>query len=233
MQESKTSLIERLARLETGQLSDVLDEAGLPRHALASSFQPLGAARRMVGVAVCARGEPHVRSRTPRRPPLPADALDQALGPDSVLLIDTGGFEAGSCLGGFMAYSFQRRGCAGVVVDGTVRDADEIRELGLPTYCRGVTPINGARRWGLVEIGGPIQLRGADGAPLTVQPGDFVVGDADGVVIVPAASAQSIVEDTEELARIERKISEEMKAGEDRGSVFKRNPRFDHVRTIA
>lgn len=112
-----------------------------------------------------------------------------------------------------------------------MRDAAEIRELGLATWCRGVTPVNGSRRWSLVEIGHPIQLAGAGGASFAISPGDYVVGDADGVVVVPAF-AESVVADAEELARIEGKIADEMGAGADRGETFRRNPRFGHVRGL-
>lgn len=232
MSADQTTLLERLTTLETGQLSDVLDEAGLCDHALSSALKPLGGTARMVGVAVCARGEPIVRTQEPRRHRLEVDALDKAIRPGGVLLIDTGGYHTGSCVGGLMAYSLQRNGCCGLVVDGAVRDAAEIQGLGLSTYCRGVTPVNGSRRWSVVEIGRPIRLPGVAGAPITVSPGDYVVGDADGVVPIPATVAESIVTDAEELARIEAKISDEIRAGGARGEAFKRNPRFDHVHGV-
>lgn len=232
MPQDPHGLLERLAALETGQLSDVLDEAGLPNNVLSGALRPLGRTGRMAGTAVCARGEPIVRTLERRRQPLPADALDQAIAPGTIVLIDTGGYFAGSCVGGLMAYSFKRGGCAGLVVDGAVRDSAEIEELGLTTWCRGRIPVNGSRRWSLVEVGGPIQLPGAGGVPVKVAPGDYVVGDDDGVVVVPAAAAPSIVGDAEELARIETRIAEELRAGGRRREVFERNPRFGHVRGV-
>jgi regulator of RNase E activity RraA len=232
MSADQATLLKRLMALETGQLSDVLDEAGLPNHALSGELRPLGGTGLMVGVAVCARGEPIVRTQEPRARRLEVDALDKAITAGAVLLIDTGGYHTGSCVGGLMAYSLQRAGCRGLVVDGAVRDAAEIRDLGLPVYCRGVTPVNGSRRWSVVEIGDPIGLPGAAGAHITVSPGDYVVGDADGAVVIPAAVAESIVADAEELARIEQGIADEMRAGGARGEVFNRNPRFGHVRRV-
>lgn len=139
MSAHETTLLERLTALETGQLSDVLDEAGLSNHALSSDLRPLDETRPMVGIAVCARGEPIVRTQEPRGRRLEVDALDKAITPGAVLLIETGGYHAGSCVGGLMAYSLRRGGCRGLVVDGAVRDAAEIRERGLATWCRGVT----------------------------------------------------------------------------------------------
>ena len=117
-----------------------------------------------------------------------------------------------------------------MIVDGAVRDVEEIRQLGLPTYARAVTPVNGSRRWGLVEMGKPIVLPGQGGGPLPVTPGDLILGDADGVVVVPRSAARSIIEDAETLQRIERTIGEELRRGDARAAVFKRNPRFGHVR---
>lgn len=229
MPEEDPPLLDRLAALETGQLSDVLDEAGLPNNVLTSALRPLDGRGRMVGVAVCARGEPHVRTREQRSPP---PALERAIGPHSIVLIETGSFASGSCVGGLMAYSFKRHGCAGLVVDGAVRDSAEIQELGLTTWCRVVTPVNGSRRWGLVEVGQPIRLPGIGGPPVVVTPGDYVVADDDGIVVIPANAASSIVADTEELVRIERRIADGLRAGGSRGEVFGANPRFNHIRRV-
>jgi 4-hydroxy-4-methyl-2-oxoglutarate aldolase len=176
MPQEDSALLERLGALETGQLSDVLDEAGLPNSVLSSAIRPLGGASRMVGVALCARGEPIVQTRERLRRPLDADALDSVIAPESIVLIETGGFTAGSCVGGLMAYSFKRSGCEGLVVDGAVRDSAEIEELGLTTWCRGTTPVNGSRRWGLMEVGAPI--RGEPVAPRTPPPGTHPVQSA-------------------------------------------------------
>ena len=222
-------LLARLAKLETGQVSDVLDEAGLPDHALSSALVPLAAGQRFAGVAVCARGETAVEGRH-ARPAMPGSALEAAMRPGGVLVIDSGGFARGALLGGFVAYSLQREGCVAIVTDGPVRDADEIRGLGLPVVCGGVTPVNGSRRWRWTEVGVPVTLPGQEGRPLAIAPGDYILADGDGVVVVPATAARTIVEDAEELARIEARIGEGLRAGGSRAEVFKRNPRFDHVR---
>ena len=228
---TEDTLLDRLARLESGQVSDVLDEAGLPDQALSSAFVPLAGGQRFAGRAACLRGAPLAQGRH-QAPSLPADIMEQTVRPGSVLLVETGGFQAGAILGGFVAYSLQRAGCRGIVTDGAVRDADEIRELGLPCLARCVTPINGARRWRLVEAGQPIALAGQTGVPVRIAPGDLVLADADGVVVVPQAVALQIIEDSEELARIERAIGGELRQGGERAAVFKRHPRFDHIRPV-
>lgn len=226
-----SDLVARLASLETGQVSDVLDEAGLPHHALSSTLIPL-APGRFAGRAACAEGAARSAGRN-EMPALPGDALEAVTGEGTVLCIATGGFTGGAVLGGFVAYSLQRKGCVGVLTDGAIRDADEIRGYALPCVAGALTPINGSRRWRLTATDVPVTLPGQTGVPVRIAPGDYILGDADGVVVIPAADAQSIIEDAEELARIERAIGEALRAGGERAAVFKEHPRFAHIRPAA
>ena len=225
-------LLERLARLDTGQVSDVLDEAGLPHHALASNaFRPVGPAVRFAGVAVCARGEPIVHGLDPR-PGLPMTVLDRAVIPGAVVVLDAGGYVGGACVGGFVVSELRRLGCRGLVVNGAVRDVREIAELGLPTFSTAVTPVNASRRWTLVDVGKPVALPCQTVASVMVSPGDLVLGDADGIVVVDRKAALTVVEDAEALAAIEARIGDAMRAGSSRSEAFAQNPRVAHIRRV-
>lgn len=223
------SWITRLSALETGQVSDVLDEAGLLHQTLSSALVPLAAHMRLCGRAACLRGRPLVSIRQPSSAP-PADALERVVRPGSVVVIDAGSFTDGACLGGFVAYSLKRAGSVGLVTDGAVRDVDEIVELGYPLFAAARTPLNGARRWSLVESDIPVTLPGHDGNAVTIAPEDLILGDADGIVVIPQAAEQQIIEDSEKLRQIERAIGEQMRAGGSRSDVMKANPRFAHIR---
>lgn len=223
------ALLERLSKLETGQVSDVMDEAGLPNHALGSSLRPLIPGSRFAGRAACLRGERFVQGRT-TEPPAPGDTFERAAAPGTVIVIEAGEFQGGALLGGFVAYSLQRGGCTGLVTDGAIRDAEEIRGLEFPCVARTITPLNGARRWRLTQADVPVSLPGQTGVPVRIAPGDFILADRDGVVVLPAGVAGQIIEDSEELQRIEARIGKQMRAGGTRSEVFKANPRFDHVR---
>lgn len=225
----EAALLAGLAELESGQLSDVLDEAGFPDQVLSSAILPLMPGQRLCGPAACARGAPLTAIRT-GGPSLPVDALESIISPGSVLVIETGAFTAGACLGGLVAYSLQRTGCAGLITDGAVRDAEEIRAFGWGCFSAAVTPVNGARRWSLRETDTPVVLPGQGGVGVRITPGDYILADADGVVVVPRVAAAQIVEDSERLRTIERTMAEELRAGAPRAEVFRRNPRFDHVR---
>jgi 4-hydroxy-4-methyl-2-oxoglutarate aldolase len=98
---------------------------------------------------------------------------------------------------------------------------------------QSVTPANGSRRWGLTDTNQTISLPGQDGAPLLISPGDYVIADADGVVVIPQEHIVQIIEDSEKLLDIESTIRAAMEAGAPRAEAFKLNPRFRHVRKVS
>ncbi len=223
-------LVNRLARLETGQVSDVLDEAGFPNQVLDSRLAPLTAGTRVAGRAACARGERLMSTATAEPASLPGDILERLAHRQAIIIVASGGFTAGSCLGGFVALSLKREGCRGVIVDAPVRDAEEIRATGLPVFCASVNPVNGSRRWRLREVDVPVFLPGLGGVDVGICPEDLILADADGIVVVPAAIAAAIIEDSEKLQRIEGAIGAAMRAGAPRAEAFRANPRFAHIR---
>ena len=158
--------------------------------------------------------------------------LERQMTPGRVLVIDASGEKYGAAVGGFMAATFKARGCIGLVVNGAVRDGLELIDLGLPAFVRFHTPANSARRWELASVGAPISMPGLGGAAVAVRPGDFVLGDFDGVMVIPGEHAPQLIEDAERLQEIERVIREQIKAGATREEAFARNPRFAHIRRI-
>jgi 4-hydroxy-4-methyl-2-oxoglutarate aldolase len=100
------------------------------------------------------------------------------------------------------------RGLAGMVTDGMVRDSREIIEIGLPIFARGLTP-NSPFKDGPAKINVPVTCGG-----ISVSPGDILVGDADGVVIVPQALAEAILERVAAIHDKEAAIRAEIEAGE-------------------
>ena len=224
-------LVERLSRLDTGVVSDVMDEAGFFAQVPARSLRAVAAPIRFAGFAVCLRGEARVATRT--TPPAGAlassYAVDQAARPGAVLVVATGGFEGGAFMGGLLAREMKTRGLAGLVTDGLVRDAAELADIGLPVVAAGLTPVNGTRRWSVVERDAPVTLPGQGTGPVTVRPGDLLLGDADGLVVVPGQHAQAILAMAEELARKEARITASMAEGASRQDAFATHERFGHI----
>ena len=107
---------------------------------------------------------------------------------------------------------------------------DELQiELGIPTWARFTTPVSSAKRWRITRIDEPIAMRGQTHGQVAVEPGDPIVADADGVIVVPSRVAETVAEAAEELDRIEQRQREEILRGDDRQAVYERYDRFGHI----
>ncbi len=133
-------------------------------------------------------------------------AMDMAK-PGDVIVIDAGGFTGRSIFGALMISYCKVRGLAGVIIDGAVRDYEELSQLDFPVYAKAVTP-NGPYKNGPGEINTVISFGGK-----VVRPGDIIVGDQDGIVVIKPEDAEFIAEKAagvvEMEAEILRKIQEE------------------------
>lgn len=126
-------------------------------------------------------------------------AMDLAK-PGDVIVIDAGGSIQRSIFGELMAHYCKIRGIAGLVVDGSIRDAAEIAAMDYPVYARGVTP-NGPYKNGSGEINTVISFGGR-----TVHPGDIVVADADGMLFIRPDEAEPVLKAAEAVMEKEEKI---------------------------
>ena len=121
--------------------------------------------------------------------------------------MNTQGNMVNSGFGELLATSAVKIGVRGVIVDGTVRDADALAALGLPVYARGLCP-NGCNKDGAGEVGAIIACGG-----VAVRPGDVVVADRDGVTVVPLADAAEVARLAMELVEREHKRLAEIANG--------------------
>ena len=166
-------LVERFRNIPVANLDDCMGRTA----ALSSAIRPYGP-RRLLGQAFTVR--------------VPAGdnlmfhkAMDMAQ-PGDVFMIDAGGDPNRSIFGEIMVRYCAKRGIAGIVVDGSIRDSDSIAQMDFPVYARGVTP-NGPYKNGPGEIGGVVTVGG-----IVVHPGDIVVGDADGVIAIRPDEAEEL-----------------------------------------
>jgi 4-hydroxy-4-methyl-2-oxoglutarate aldolase len=136
-----------------------------------------------------------------------------------VLVIDGQG-ELNTALWGILITEAARfKGLAGVVIDGSVRDIAGIRRDHLPVFARGVVPNAGGAEYSS-EINVPIQCGG-----VPVHPNDWIVGDEDGVVVIPLHRLDTVVEKAELLSKVEKKIAHALRRGMDLASIL----RYDEV----
>jgi 3-hexulose-6-phosphate synthase/6-phospho-3-hexuloisomerase len=188
-----------LQKISAANLSDAMHRRGvLP------GIRPIAPGLKVVGRALTVRTAPGDYAK-------PVEAIDQA-NPGDVIVVDAGG--VGPALWGEMATrSAMNRGLAGVVIDGGVRDTGDIRELGFPAFASVICPNAGEPR-GLGEIGVATMVAGEE-----VSPGDWILGDDDGVVRIPREEAEEWANRGLELYERENRIREEITRGGTYGQL--------------
>jgi len=193
-------LLQRLSALDTTTLSD----AGRELRVMDAGLRPIARGRKLAGQAVTVRAHGELMPVV--------DALEQAVAGD-VLVIDGGG-DPRALAGELFASEAQRKGLAGIVIDGSCRDTSELRRLELPFYARACVP--NAAPAGASAAGPPGSVRcGGVG----VSPGDVLVGDDDGIVVGTAEQLSAVLDAAEALQATERSI---LAAIRDGTSLFER-----------
>tara|TARA_R110001592_G_scaffold108135_3_gene302502 strand:- start:13867 stop:14550 length:684 start_codon:yes stop_codon:yes gene_type:complete len=186
-QTAPKELVEAFAKLPVANVSDSMWRL----YAGGSRLRPMHASGGMAGVALTVRSRPGDNLMLHK-------AIDMA-GPGDVIVVDAGGDLTNALIGEMMLAHAVKRGVAGFVIDGAIRDADAIRETNLPMFAAGVTH-RGPYKDGPGEINVPISL---DGMP--VEPGDIMLGDGDGVLAVPQADAEEILKKAQAKLEAETK----------------------------
>ena len=175
----------------TGTISDAMDECGIVGVIPAAVLLPVNPGKRIVGPALTVRNAPRReqihKAATDKTNTMGESEAHNLAEAGDVLVIE--GLTGCSNLGGQSATVGMRQGEIGVVLDGSIRDPDQYRELGFPVWCRGFTPITGKWRLQTVEINGTVRIAG-----IQVQPGDLVCADDAGVCFVPRAEAAKVLE---------------------------------------
>jgi 4-hydroxy-4-methyl-2-oxoglutarate aldolase len=124
-----------------------------------------------------------------------------------VLVIDAKGFLEAGPWGDVLTVAAQKLGIAGLVIDGSVRDADTIIDMKFPVFCRGLS-IKGTTKNQPGKVGVPIVLGGVD-----VRPDDIVIGDRDGLVVVAAEDVTEVIRLSEERQKKEDMVRQELENG--------------------
>jgi regulator of RNase E activity RraA len=202
------NLPRRFGRVPTAVITDVMDERGLLRQTLPHAIQPLTPDMRVAGYAFTARGRTHrghprERDATLRR----FLAMLGAVPADSVLVLAANDNEAAH-FGELSAEWFRARRVRGAVIDGSTRDAASIARTRFPTFVRYRTPQDSVPRWRVSDWGQPLTIGG-----VRVSLGDVVVGDLDGVVVVPRRVAHEVLQRCERLVGTENKVRTAVRRG--------------------
>lgn len=188
-------LHERMSKLQVSHLSDAMGRAGV-----LDGLKPVNPSSRLVARAFTLRA-------------MPGDnltlhwAITQAQ-PGEVIVVDGGGLLDVALWGELMSLAAQARGIAGLVIDGAIRDQETLAAMDFAVYARGSTP-RGPVKASMGEASIPIACGG-----VVVKPGDLIVGDGDGVAVIPQEKLDAILTAAEAIAAKEEILKERIARGE-------------------
>ena len=202
----------QLKKVSTATLTTVLFKRGL-RNTYIQGIGPLNPdAPPMVGEAYTLRYIPAREDidviEVFKDPSHPQRKAVEAIPPGHVLVMDCRGDASVASAGSILVTRMMVRGAAGVVSDGGLRDSPEIAQLPFPTYCAGPSAPTNLIKHHAVDLNVPI---GCGGVP--VFPGDIVVGDGEGVVVIPANIADDVAQEAADQDVFETFVSEKVRAG--------------------
>lgn len=196
---------ERLAALSTTNLADAMDQVGLRGAVI--GIRPLFGMPRVIGRAVTIKMTAAGMMKSKRH--LGVDAIASAK-PGDLICIDNRGDLYNNCWGEILSYAAQQKGVSGVIVDGAARDVDVCQEIGFPVFARGVVPITARGRIMQENFNCPIRL-----GDVQVRPGDIVVGDVNGIVVIPLEKLDEVLTAAETILDKELQMRADILAGMD------------------
>jgi len=194
-------IIKIFQKVSTPNISDAMHRKGEIKNLLKITPEEV----KLIGKALTVRTYPGDWAK-------PVEAIDRAK-EGEVIVIDAGGVEP-AVWGELATHSALEKKLAGVVIDGAIRDVPEIIKLKFPAYAKIITPTAGEPR-GFGEIGIPVHIGG-----ITVLSGDWVVGDGDGIMVIPQNKAVEIANRAMDVLERENRIREEIKEGGTLSSVI-------------
>lgn len=188
-------LVKELSKLPTGNVADNNPDGGV----MDADLTPLDTTLHLIGRAVTVQCQPGDN--------LALHEGIYAAGEGDVLVFDCGGYRHGGHFGDMMANACLARGIAGVIIDGTCRDREDIKALKFPVYSRGTCPAGTVKK-SRARINIPVTVGG-----VCVCPGDIIFADGDGIVVVPQDEADEVFARALKKYDKEQQILQELKAG--------------------
>jgi 4-hydroxy-4-methyl-2-oxoglutarate aldolase len=182
---ARDALVERLSKLDACTVSDALDALGIKGATLGIRPQGVEKPTRHLGTEAIEAAEP-----------------------GDVLVMELAGRTDVPGWGGLLSLAAATKGIAGIVIDGACRDIDDSAAAKFPVYAKGVVPITARGRVIQDSVNKEIQFAGVQ-----VHPGDYVVADGSGTIIVPQARAEEVIAKGEEIAAREARMADAVRKG--------------------
>jgi regulator of RNase E activity RraA len=219
MPELSAKTRDALTRVGTSTLTGILSRRGFKNMFLQDVWPVSPSQGRMVGLAYTMRFIParEDRARTPAQGPIQQQAME-GCPPGHVLVVDSRGDARAASAGDIYCGRLAARGCAGIVTDGGLRDSEGVAKTGLVAYHRRASSPPSGIVHQPVDIGLPIACGG-----VAVYPGDVIVGDVDGVVVIPPDIADAVAEEAVTTTLYDEFCEEEVKKGRSLVGLFPGN----------
>lgn len=212
MTKRNLAFIDRLAKLYTPVVADVLDRIGFRNQSFASRIRPLWPEAKAAGFALTVQTVP-AQSQAPEHPYAGELAAVDSLQNGDMLVVSESGC---SFWGELLSTAAKYRGCRGVVLDGPTRDSQAILDMGFPVFHVGFHPADSLGRLDVVTHNVPISC-----ADVLVYPGDLILADHDGVVVVPNVAAEETLRLAEEKVSGENLVRKALAGGMTTAEAFK------------
>jgi 4-hydroxy-4-methyl-2-oxoglutarate aldolase len=212
-------MCERFERIYTGAISDILDEMGYRNQVLPTSLKGLRSDTSLVGRALPVVGEVYASTDSDEIFIPILEMLGDVKKRD--VIITQANDVVSAHLGELSATTAKVRGGAGAVIYGGVRDIDYILQLDFPVFCCYTTPADVLGRWRLIQYNVPIQIENTQ-----INPGDYLVGDKDGVLVIPVEIAEEVLVKAEEVVSTENHVRKAVIEGTHPVDAYKKYGRF-------
>jgi regulator of RNase E activity RraA len=213
------TLTERLERCYTGAVHDVLRMMGHENIVLPSAIKAIAPGTRLAGPAWTVSG--HLDRTKSRHETLLGWCTLLARAPSGHVIVCQPNNHEVALMGELSAQTLQARGVRGYIVDGGSRDTDLVLEQGFPVFCSFLTPSDIVQRWLPDRYGEPVTI-----GTVTIATGDYVLGDRDGVVIIPGKFADEVVTKTEEVVATESDMRRALIGGMDPVEAYNKYGKF-------
>lgn len=214
-----TELADRLAACYASAVHDVLRIKGYGNQVLPPSIRALDPTRRLAGEIYTISG--HIDQTLSRHETLLRWSQVLSRVPGGKVLVCQPNTKAVALMGELSAQALAAKGTRGYVVDGHCRDTDFILEAGFSVFCEANTPADIVERWTYDALGDPVTIGG-----VTIRSGDWLLGDRDGVVIVPKEVAEEVVSETEAVMSTEGDMRKAIIAGMDPEQAYLKFGKF-------
>jgi 4-hydroxy-4-methyl-2-oxoglutarate aldolase len=213
------SLADRLRRCYSGAVYDVLRAKGFVRQTLPQYIRPLNPPHKLAGPDFTLQGKRDDSLDAHQSLLKWCELLSKA--PANTVLVCQPNDHTLAHMGELSSETLVYKKVLGYIVDGGCRDSAFIENLGFPVFCKYFTPVDVVAKWAATTFGEPVQI-----GEVTIHTGDYVLGDRDGIVIIPGAITEEVVQQTEEVLRTENLVRKAILQGVDPVAAYLQYGKF-------